>query len=241
MAVEKRKSNEAVTSAMSGVIKWTILFVGIIGTLYLLASVGGGDAGADKLNTLFLRLTVLFGAVLLFGGWNVARKIKYQKEVLGKVLCEFITKEGNSYTKLFPLKTDGMVEIKSKQKRGARTYALDDLGTYASSYPPGKWSFLQTTVKKAVLDEDSFEPLSNRRAVISLSPMRLANLINERTSALGVAYSLDEAEHKGATTKNQASTSRLLWIVLIMVGVTVLGLGYFIMTKWSIISEALGV
>lgn len=237
-----KKDKTALEKAVVDVGKWIMLIVGVVGFLYILASIGNEDAtGGEKLNTLFLRLTVLFAIALVFVAWNVVRKIKYQREVVGKVFCEFITKEGNSYTKLLPMGSDGMITLKARKKKKEHTYALEDLGTYNAPYPPGKWSFLQTACKKALLDEDSFEPLSNRRGVIALSPMRLANLLNERFSALGVAESQDEVEQKGMKVRRVKSNTTLLWVVLIIIGVAVLGLAIFLFTKWSDISAALGV
>jgi len=233
------KKRDGLESAAVSVGKWLMLIVAVVGFLYILASTGGGESGGEQLNTMFLRLTILLGAALLFVGWNVIRKMKYQKEVVSKVFAEFVTKEGNSYTKLLPMDSDGMVLVKPR-KRKARMYALEDLGTYAASYPPGKWSFLQTQVKKTLLDEDSFEPLSNRRGIIALSPMRLFNLANERFSSLGVTSSQDEVEHKGVV-KKPMSGNMLMWIVIAMVGLGMVGIIYFVMSKWGEISAGLGV
>lgn len=237
---EKIKKEDPVYHAVLEVVKWLVLIVAVCGVLYVLGSWGGGETGADKLNALFMRLTVLLGAIVLFVGWNIVRKIKYQKEVVGRVFCEFITKEGNGYCKLFPIEASGMVEIKANKKRKSRVFALDDLGTYNMPYPPGKWAFLQSQVKKVVLYEDSFEPLSNRRGIITLSPMRLANLINEKFTALGVAFSQDEAEARGVKGK-AASPATMLYIILAIIGVAICGLAYFVITKWQAISASLGV
>lgn len=237
-----KKAKPALEKAMVDVGKWIMLIVGVVGFLYVLASLGNEDAtGGEKLNTLFMRLTVIFAVLLIFVAWNVIRKIKYQREVVGKVYCEFITKEGNSFAQLLPMGADGMITIKARKKKKEHSYALEDMGTYNAPYPPGKWSFLQTACKKALLDEDSFEPLSNRRGVISLSPMRLANLLNERFTAMGVAESEEEAGKKGVATRRVKSNNTLIWVVLIMLGVAVLGLAIFIITKWPDISAALGV
>jgi hypothetical protein len=198
------------------------------------------DAGV--LNTIALRLVVVMFFVIAIMGYFIYQKSKNQKKVIGKVWGEFITKEGNSYHRLIPIQPGGRIEIKPRKDEKGKIFGLDAIGTYLADYPPGKWAFVQTKVKKAIFDEESMEPLSNRSGILTISPIRLFNLVNERFSSLGVAFSQDEAEKAALAggKKKSGGGGNMMYIILALLGVGMGGLIYYVVTNLDKVKAAVG-
>jgi len=190
------------------------------------------------LETKLLQFFVILMALFVVMGWFIFQKIRNQKAVVGKVLCEFITEEGNSFTRLLPEDENGLITLPAKGDAPERKYAVSRLSTFTSDYPAGKWSFVQAKVRKALLDMNSFEPLSNRSHELVLNPVRLANIVNQAYSSVGVEQSEKEQGH---APKGKAGGNTVLYIILGVIGVAVIGLAIFVFTKWGSISAALGV
>jgi len=122
--------------------------------------------------------------VILIGGYLMYLKRGFQKKVIGQLLCEIITIEGNSYERLYPV-GHGVVEIplivkkKGKRKQVGRTFLLKDLATFIADYPSNWPSFLQAKAKKAVFHEACFIP-------VSMGKPR-ADVLNPKTSKMETA------------------------------------------------------
>ena len=191
------------------------------------------------LETWLVNLMYIFIIITFICGWLFYLRAHYAKAVIGKVLCEFITKEGNSYSKLLPSE-EGIIDVKPKGKRKGRSFVVADIATYLIDYPsaPRFLSMIQTKVKKAVFDEDSWEPLTNRRGKLLLSPMRLYSVRNERFSQLGVEQAREETE---ARRMALGGRNTLLYILIGAVILAIVIGGYFIVQNFDAIKGGLGI
>lgn len=185
-----------------------------------------------KLLQLFVVLIGFFFVLV----WFIFQKVKNQKAVLGKVYTEVITEEGNSFMKLAPVDENGLVVLTINKIE--RRYAISKDSTYMAAYPAGKWSFVQANVRKVLIDINSFEPLSNRSHELVLNPIRLANLVNQAFSSVGVEQSEKEM---GGHPKSKGGSNTTMYIILGIVAIAVIGLAVFMFTKWGVISAALGI
>lgn len=185
----------------------------------------------------------ILGIVVFVFVWLLFLKSRYANAVVGKLLSEFITREGNSYTKLLPI-TNGTVTIPPKGNQGGRQYVIADIATYTVDYPavPRFLSIIQTKAKKATFFEDSYEPITNRGYTLLLSPRRLYNLVNEQFTELGVRQARDEAVEKKFTQKNsfQLKTSHVVYGVIGIAIVALLIYGIYMMKNFTTLQQGLG-
>jgi len=171
-------------------------------------------------------------------------KRSFQRRVIGQLLCEFITKEGNGYEKLYPVE-HGTVEIPLKDvKKGrqkGKTFLVDRLATYMVDYPANWPGFLQAKAKKAVFFEGSLMPLSipKEQAKGLLSPEFLYNLKNEMFSELAVAYSRDQKALLEQLEKQPKPSTLYIWLGLILVAIA--GLGFYMYSNIGAIQEGIEV
>lgn len=195
----------------------------------------------ESLNTWLINGVYICVIIVFICGWLFYLRAHYAKAVIGKVLCEFITSEGNNYFKLLPV-TDGKIVVKPKGKKPGRMYVIADIATYQTDYPsvPRFLSMISTKVKKTIVDEDSWEPLTNRRGMLLLSPVRLYNMMNERFSQVG----LEQAKEEFEGTRRTRSAKFDNWLLYLLVGGILLGvicIGWFVVSNFDTIKAALGI
>ena len=175
-------------------------------------------------------ITALSCAILIIG-FLMYLKRNFQKKVIGALLCEFITPEGNGYERLYPVE-HGVVELPLKEvqkgKKKGKTFLVDKLATFIVDYPENFPAFLQAKAKKAVFFEGSFIPVSIPKGKVSnmYSPEFLYNLKNEMFSELAVAYSRDEKSLLEKLEKQPKPSTLYLWMAIITLAV--LGLGFYL-------------
>ena len=131
-----------------------------------------------------------------------------------------------------------MITLPSKANVPERKFPVSRLATYTAAYPPGKWAFVQASVRKALFDMNCYEPLSNRSHELILNPIRLANLVNQAFSSVGVEQSEKE---QGKPTKSKSGGSTTLYVIVGMIALAVIAIAIFIFSKWSVISAGLGI
>ena len=194
----------------------------------------------ETLNTWLINVTYICIILVVLCGWLFYLRAHYAKAVVGKVLGEFITPEGNGYSKLLPV-AEGMITMPPKGKKKGKSYAVADIATYQVDYPsvPRLLSIISTKVKKAVFDEESWEPLTNRKGRLLLSPVRLYNLHNEKFSQTGMEQSREEFEG----TRKKSSGTNINWtLIAIIVGIIVACVAAFLMIQnLDVIKTGMGI
>lgn len=197
------------------------------------------EEGLSQLDQILINVAYILGIIIFIFMWLMFLRARYAKLVIGRVLCEFITSEGNGYIKL--LKVDeGQLIIPPKGVKQGRQYPIADIATYTVDYPavPRFLSIIQTKVKKAVFDEDCWEPLSNRSGKLLLSPKRLYNVVNERFTQVGIEKSYSESEG-GKIIKNTFSLKpgTMMYIVIGILAIGLIILGIYVMKNFNMLSE----
>ena len=190
------------------------------------------DAGIQIMAT-----SVMFAVILLF---LIYIRMRFQKIVVGKVYCELITREGNEKSKLIPIRDGKLILKPDKTNVIGRMFSIDDIATHTADYPPGWPSFLQAKCKKAVIDEESWEPISNRKGLLLLSPRRLFNIADEKFSSSSVEKSREEIKDD-SKIKHRSSGNKVLWIVLIVVVVALVAFGVYYYKNNQALKDAAGI
>jgi len=148
-------------------------------------------------------------------GWLFYLRSHYAKAVVGKVYCEFITKEGNGYARLLPIE-NGVIKVEPTKKKPGKVYFLRDVATYNVDFPPVPriFSIIQTKAKKCIIDEECAEVISNRSGKMALSPVLLYNLISERFTQQSMEASMRADKGEVPKKVSRFSWSKVVWIIL---------------------------
>jgi len=176
--------------------------------------------------------------------WLMWLKRSFQRRVIGQLLCEFITKEGNGYEVLYPVE-HGTVEIPLKEvKKGrqkGKCFLVDRLATFIVDYPANWPGFLQAKAKKAVFFEGSLIPLSipAGQAKNILSPEFLYNLKNEMFTEIAVATSRDLKTLQDQLEKQPKPSTLYIWLGVIILAIV--GLGFYMYSNIGEIQEGIEV
>jgi len=183
--------------------------------------------------------TYILGIIVFLFIWLFFMRIYYARKVVGRVLCGFITKEGNMEWQLLPV-VSGLITMPATKKTEERKYAVANIATFLTDYPPApKWmSFIQIKAKGAIFDKESWEPISNRCGRLLLSPVRLANVINQGFSQLGLEQAREEQSEKEKATKKGIPWVTVLLVILILALVVV---GYYVSQNMDVFKAAMGV
>ncbi|MBU1067417.1 hypothetical protein KKE60_06490 [Patescibacteria group bacterium] len=211
-----------------------------------------------------IQIITLLSCTILIGGWLMWLKGSFQKKVIGQLLCEIITIEGNSYEKLFPVE-HGVVEIPlkitglkgRKRKQVGRTFLIKDIATFLSDYPLNWPKFLQAKAKKAIFHEACFIPVSMSKPreseKLDYDPLLLPdseacnqfpsdilyNIKNASDTEVLAMHSQIEAEHIGQQSSQLKPTTFYFWFGLILVAIA--GLGYYMYSNMGEILESIAV
>jgi len=182
---------------------------------------------------LFVGCFIAFGMFFL--------RARFAKQAIGQILAFFVPKAGKGYFKRIKLDENNMLKVPVKGKKGRfKTYSVADIATVPVDYPINWPRTVQTAMDMTSFDEESLEPLFNRAGVLTLSPMRFANMINQEFSSIGVRESREEAER--LPEKRSGKTPMFIWWILAAVALAaVIALGYFILTKLDVIGAGMGV
>ena len=184
------------------------------------------EEGLASVDMWLIRVVYIFGIIIAIFVWMAFMKRYYAKQVIGRIFAEFITAEGNGYTKLLICDGDKII-IPPKGDKPGRQFAVADVATHLVDYPavPKMFSFIQTKAKKAIFFEECWEPISNRSGKLLLSPRRLYNLLNERFSQIGV----EQAREEGAS-KPQSKSYNIPWKIIIILALILaaVAIGYFV-------------
>jgi len=194
----------------------------------------------DESTLWLIRVAYIGGLCFLFMMWLFWLRGHYAKKVIGKVQVEHFTTEGHGYTELVPVIGD-LIVIPPTKKRPGRIYAVDKVATVLVDYPsvPKILSFISTKVKKIVVDDECWEPISNRSGKLLLPPVRLYNLVNEKFSQLGTERALREGlGEKGVASRGGIPWS---WIIIGLLVVAMLAGGYWMVQNLDMLKAATGV
>jgi hypothetical protein len=167
--------------------------------------------------------------------------MRFQKIVVGKVYCSTITREGNEKNKLIPVRDGKLIVQPDKQNVIGKMYSVDDIVTFTADYPPGWPSFLQAKCKKTVLDEESWEPLSNKKGLLLLSPRRLFNIADEKFSATAVEKSREEIKDDVKIKHHGGGNNKVVWIILIVVVIAIVGFAIYYFKSNQQLKDAAGI
>ena len=179
-----------------------------------------------------------------FMAWLFGLKRKYQLEARDKVRVEFRTPEGSSWSENIAV-TDGIVELIPKHgKHHAKAFVVNDESTYLTRYPEG-WcpSYLQTSMRKALIRTDTMEAISRLAYTPIMTPEMLYDVRNQSFGAVAVIHSQIESQdgQKLLKANKQSSPSKLVWMFLILLAVGLIGIGYYMYTNFDVFKKALGI
>lgn len=141
---------------------------------------------------------ILLGAALgLFLIWVLITQHNTKKAVIGHLYATFYTSTGAKYEAL--CRTDGnqvdappqaMQALEKAPKSKGKTYFVREDKTFDTLYPPGRPSWLQTTVHSTAYYEGSPEPIVSRdpknRLVPIGTPEVIHNIRDEKMTGLMV-------------------------------------------------------
>lgn len=188
---------------------------------------------------VYILVIILMVVIFLF-----VLKGRYSKLCKNYLLCEFWPIDGNVFSKWIPI-VNGMItlEKKIKGRKYSRTYSIAQVGTGKINYPPVPWwlSIVQSSASKAIFDEETWEPISNRRGKLLLPPRRLFSIVNERFSELGVANAKAEIESRKSVV-SQSFFSKWGWLIILgIIALAAAGGYYYIMNYQETLKAGLGI
>lgn len=188
-------------------------------------------------------ITKLAIAVIVFFVVGVYLRSYYNKKCRDNILCEFITDEDTGYKKFFPVR-EGVLYIEPNKRRAGAEYAVGKMITYNVDYPDGVppfMSWIQTKAKKAIFDEATAEPLTNRTPMLLLTPQRLYNKDRERYTGIAAGQSLKEEKERGEQVKPPSKGISWKWIIFLLIGIGIAAAIIFKDYLGGISNAALGI
>lgn len=186
-----------------------------------------------------VRIITVLALVIVFVGYLIYMKWRYQRQAEDGVLCLIRNKAGRWRWKLTKL-VGGFVDFPpAKDGMPGPTMAVDSDSAPDIDFPPGKWGFLQTTIPCVVLDEESWEPLSNVSGRPVLPSRLLGVMRHEVWTGQSVRYSHEVEKKETEGEKKKGFTmSTVLWIVL---GLAVIGGFVFMWREMQSYKAAAGI
>lgn len=190
----------------------------------------------EAMSTRVITVLVL---IIVFGGYLIYAKWRYQRQAENGVLCLIRNKAGRWRWKLSKL-VGGFVDFPpTKDGMPGMTMAVNSDSAPTIDFPPGKWRVLQTTIPCVVLDEESWEPLSNVSGRPVLPSRLLAVMRHEVWTGHSVRYAHDVEKRETEETKKKGfSISTVLWVVL---GLALVGGCIWMWNENQSLKEAAGV
>jgi hypothetical protein len=136
---------------------------------------------------------------------------------------------------------EGKLALPEKFGVKRREFNLSELSIKPIKYPIGWPSALQVTAHTAVFDTESYEPLSNRAGMLTLTPYRLANIFNTDVIT-GTNQKMINEETK-PMDKHQKGIPVLVWIIIVVLVAGLIGVGVYMAMNGQItdIKAGLGV
>lgn len=192
-------------------------------------------------------LNLAFGSILVIFLFLIMLyyRIRINRLCGLNIFCEFKTDEGTGYTKFMPVQEGKLIIEPTKRRMGA-IYPVGDVVTYLVDYPSLSglfkiFSFVQSKAKKAVFDESTAEPLTNRSPLCLITPQRLFNLDRERFTALATRQSVQE--EKRMEQERPKSHSKISWttILILLVIAALIIIGVIVFPQLGTMKAALGV
>lgn len=174
---------------------------------------------AQQLNTFAVQIAyimVLFVAFIIFLFWW---RIRMGKK-LGSgdfIVAEIIPAAGKARTEIWQV-INGRVKFKPKNGRKGKIFYVKDLNTYPIDYPslPRWLAILQVATEKAVIDETSAEPITNRLGIGGITPEELYSW--EEAIATQSAIALSKADND-IREKVEVKKKPISWIWILVLGV----------------------
>jgi hypothetical protein len=121
---------------------------------------------------------------------------------------------------------DGRLKLPEKFGVKRREFSISELSTRPIKYPFGFPSFLQITAHSIVLDTESYEPISNRSGLLTLSPLRLANIFNTDVIS-STNQKMINTDEKASMPVKKGGIPTLVWIIIIVLLVALVGVGVY--------------
>ena len=116
--------------------------------------------------------------IIFFLAWAWFQRMRYNKAVEGKMLCEFWPETGMRYKELLPVEVNG-IEVKSPKGHQCPRYFFDKNSTYTARFPDDPFlslKFLQVDVPINSWPENNPEPINPYRDPIK--PIATSALID---------------------------------------------------------------
>jgi len=194
----------------------------------------------------FQLIGILLGfAITLFLVWVLRAQHNIKKAVIGHIWCTFYTTTGAKYDSLCPTHDnqvdapqqalDALQAANPKVKlANLKMYFIQEDHTFNAIYPPGKPSWMQTSVSHTTYYEGNPEPIVSRntekRIVPIGTPTTLRNIRDEKMTGLMVRAGEEmDKLYQAVRAKLNPKTVYLLLIVAVLISV----INLFIMTNMA--------
>jgi len=150
---------------------------------------------------------------------------KFAKMVEGSVWVEWWPSAGYVKHEFIKLNQNGMLLLPKKKNVRAREYAISDLAVRPIMYPQFWPRAIQVTAQTAAFDSESYEPISNRSGLLTLSPIRSADIHDGNVMSAGIEKLNEENEQSKQPLRQ--GTSPILWILVVIVLIAAAGVAFY--------------
>lgn len=199
---------------------------------------------SGQLNTIAIQVAYIMVLFLIFIGFLFWWRMRLGKKVGSGdyLVAEIIPPAGKARTELLRV-INGEIKVKPKNSKKGKIFKVTDLNTYPIDYPslPHWLGILQVTAEKVILDEESAEPLTNRRGIGGISPETLYSWEEGMATQAATAMSKAEEEAHQKVSPKKKSGFSLMWIIIGVVILAVAVVGFIMLKKYNESKDALGI
>lgn len=198
----------------------------------------------SQLNTIAIQVAYIMVLFVLFMFFLFWWRMRLGKKLgSGRYLvAEKIPPAGKAHTELLEV-LNGMIKIKPKNGKKGMAYKVADINTYPIDYPslPHWLSILQVTAEKVIIDEESAEPLTNRRGQGGITPEQLYAWEEGIATQAAVAMTKAEEEsHQKVDVKKKSGFS-MAWIIGGVIVLAIAAVAFVMLKKYNESKDALGI